>query len=415
MSGRDSPRNARFKQRSWTVFVGDFVILKNFLAEKEKSFWIILQLFDALLRGFGQVVFANNPISGLLIAVALAAAAPGTLILGAATAFLGLLLSVLMRDSRENIENGLTAFNPLLVGAVSFALVPKTYGTFDAFSLLLILLGTIFSVYLTRSLGSDNSPCTTWPFNLAEFAMLFVLFTQDNAVDKTSATRLITAVANSTVNNATSDATDVLGFIVENATAVYIDWGMIFQGVVMSASQVYAVENVIVGSVIYLAILIYSPISAGFAFVGALVGSLAGLEFGASYEEVYSGVWGFNSLLTAVALGGNLFVLNGQTAGATLVAIAYTSIVQYAVQFLFRKLQLPILTVPFILVTTLFVKLRNSPENVVFPRPISASFPEKQRHEYFATQQTLRLHIDDSDEEATEAQDEKKQTTSFVA
>lgn len=41
-----------------------------------------------------QVVFANNPLSGLLIAVTLAAVAPGVLALSAATAVLGLLLSV---------------------------------------------------------------------------------------------------------------------------------------------------------------------------------------------------------------------------------------------------------------------------------------------------------------------------------
>lgn len=41
-----------------------------------------------------QVVFANNPISGLLITISLGVNAPGTLLLSAITGSLGLLLSV---------------------------------------------------------------------------------------------------------------------------------------------------------------------------------------------------------------------------------------------------------------------------------------------------------------------------------
>lgn len=52
--------------------------------------------------------------------------------------------SQLIRDSQENIANGLTVFNPLLVGAISSSLIPNIYGPFDDFSLLLIILGTIF-------------------------------------------------------------------------------------------------------------------------------------------------------------------------------------------------------------------------------------------------------------------------------
>lgn len=38
----------------------------------------------------------------------------------------------------------------------------------------------VFSVYLARSLGSDKFPCTTWPFNLVEFALIFALSTQNS-------------------------------------------------------------------------------------------------------------------------------------------------------------------------------------------------------------------------------------------
>ncbi|PBC27134.1 Urea transporter [Apis cerana cerana] len=137
---KESPRH----DYSWPVFIGNFSILQEYLSEKKSYLWSVVRLFDFLLRGFGQVVFSNNPISGLLIIISLGATSPGTLLFAASTGFLGLLLSMLLRDPQEHIANGLTVFNPLLVGAVSYALIPKVYGPFDSLSILLILLGTIF-------------------------------------------------------------------------------------------------------------------------------------------------------------------------------------------------------------------------------------------------------------------------------
>lgn len=62
-----------------------------------------------------------------------------------------------------------------------------------------------------------------------------------------------------------------------------------------------------------------------------------GLELGVEYGEIYNGSWGYNSLLTGATLGGNLLVLNGQTTVATVVAIVYTTLVQYCVQSVFTK------------------------------------------------------------------------------
>lgn len=63
----------------------------------------------------------------------------------------------------------------------------------------------------------------------------------------------------------------------------------------------------------------------------------SGLELGVEYDEIYNGFWGYNGLLTGAALGGNLLVLNFQTAAATVVAIVFTSLAQYCVQPIFKK------------------------------------------------------------------------------
>ncbi|XP_016921601.2 urea transporter 2-like isoform X2 [Apis cerana] len=375
---KESPRH----DYSWPVFIGNFSILQEYLSEKKSYLWSVVRLFDFLLRGFGQVVFSNNPISGLLIIISLGATSPGTLLFAASTGFLGLLLSMLLRDPQEHIANGLTVFNPLLVGAVSYALIPKVYGPFDSLSILLILLGTIFSVYMTRSMRDNKIPAMAWPFNLAEFALLLVLYTKHNGLDTAEKLQLMR------MDNATSDATTSnVSFIGENATGVHIDWGMIFHGVIVSASQVVAVENAITGCVVYLAILLFSPKAASFAFLGAFIGSLTALIFGAPINEIYIGFWGFNTLLTGISLGGFFYTFNGQMVAATIVAIIYTMIVQYSILFLFKNLKLPILSLPFILVTSLFLKLRNNSGNKISSQSPSIPSSQKQSQDYLANPQ----------------------------
>lgn len=350
---------------------------------------------DALLRGFSQVAFANNPLSGLLIAIALGATAPKVLAFSAATGFLGLLLSMLLKESPNVIENGLTVLNPLLVGAVSCYFVPKFYNEFDAFSYLLVLITTIVSVYLARSLGSDKFPCTSWPFSLAELVLLYVFAMQ------ASSGELLTARA---MDNATSDARtdDAASFIAANVTDVNVNWGMVLRGMVVSTSQLLCVDNVATGAVMYLAVLVYSPATAGFSFVGALVGTLAALGLGAPHNEIFTGLWGYNCFLTGAALGGTFFVLNAQTAAATLVAIICTVAVQYVLTDPFTRIGLPLLTVPFLLSSTLFLSLRSSSPDAIIPKPLQMSYPEQQRSDYLKRKRrVVRINVDDSEEDQT--------------
>ncbi|KAH0952927.1 hypothetical protein HN011_006873 [Eciton burchellii] len=415
MSARDLPIVELQQERRWTLCVGDFAILKEFFAEKEGYFWHVVRFFDALLRGFGQTVFSNNPLSGLLIIVTLAVITPGTLMLSAAAAGLGLLVSMFIREPQDNVENGLTVLNPLLVGVVSYIMIPQFYGSFDTFSLLHLLLAVVISVYLGRSLGSDKFSCTTWPFNLVEFALIFALSAQNggSVLAGQPMVEMHNATSESTTTTTTTTATmmgDDDGFYTRNATT-NVDWGMVLRGSVVSSSQLYGMDNVVVGSVMYLAMLIYSPTTAAFSFLGALGGTLIGLELGAERDEIYGGFWGYNSLLTGAALGGNLLVLNSHTAIATMLAIVYTVLLQFSIKAMFIKTRLPLLTLPFVTATSLFLKLSGGKEDPTFPWPVSISSPEKQRYDHLARFAAVRDE-DSSDELEIVIQSEKKPTSS---
>jgi hypothetical protein len=50
----------------------------------------------------------------------------------------------------------------------------------------------------------------------------------------------------------------------------------VFSGVVLSMSQVFGISHAAAAALIYLAVLIYSPIVTAFAVLGATIGTLTG-------------------------------------------------------------------------------------------------------------------------------------------
>ncbi|XP_026307246.1 urea transporter 1-like [Piliocolobus tephrosceles] len=49
------------------------------------------------------------------------------------------------------------------------------------------------------------------------------------------------------------------------------------------------------------------------AAIGSLLGTAAGLSLSAPFEDIYSGLWGFNSSLACIAMGGMFVALTWQT------------------------------------------------------------------------------------------------------
>lgn len=58
--------------------------------------------------------------------------------------------------------------------------------------------------------------------------------------------------------------------------------------------------------------------------------------------------------------------------------------------YLMLQAQLPVLTLPFVTATSLFLKLSNGREDPTFPWPVSITSPEKQRHHYLARRAAFR-------------------------
>jgi ABC-type multidrug transport system fused ATPase/permease subunit len=104
--------------------MGDINILNESLSDKP---WIV-QLPNWILRGIGAPIFLNNPISGLIILIAMFVSDPWVAI----NALLGLITAILtaliLKQNRGDIQSGGCTFHGMLVGIVIAASVhPRWY------------------------------------------------------------------------------------------------------------------------------------------------------------------------------------------------------------------------------------------------------------------------------------------------
>ncbi|XP_069674816.1 uncharacterized protein [Periplaneta americana] len=188
-------RNRRFRDKvskQWLAFAGNCEPVKKYLAKRSyNSSWAPLKFLDALFRGYGQVVFANNPFSGFLIFIAITVADPLISASALLTSSVALLTSIIVvPQSPEMISEGLTVFNSLLIGQITASLLPAHYGLdLEGWHWIFMIIASIICVYVTSAfaniLGAISQyplPVLTVPFNIVQ-PLLFLVILNVNTIN----------------------------------------------------------------------------------------------------------------------------------------------------------------------------------------------------------------------------------------
>lgn len=125
-------------------------------------------------------------------------------------------------------------------------------------------------------------------------------------------------------------------------------------------SQVILIENAVTGAIILLAIMISSFSLGVIALLSAMIGTLVGKLGGADEELVNQGLFGFNSVLTGMAL--YLFLTGPYHWILSLIGAFLAAIVTAALMHVMKNTGLPVLTFPFVGLTlfTLLISYRLS-------------------------------------------------------
>jgi urea transporter len=299
-----------------------------------------LRFVDINLRGIGQVMFQDNPLSGLLFFVAIgwgsiAAGMPQVAIGGIVALLAGTLSAQWLRVDAAGLAAGLYGYNAYLVGLA--------LGTFLAVSplwWLYVALGGAVSVVAT--LGTANV-FKTW--GVAALTAPFVLTTWLLLL----ATYAFTAIDGSGLPM--SAEVVPLDASVSNPLA----FGDFAQGVLKSISQVFLKASLVAALLLLAGLAVNSLAAAAFGLGGAVVAVLAGHLLGAQSDLVTGGLMGFSPVLTAIAIGAVFYRPSPRVAIYALVGTVFTVIAQGAMNVALAPFGIPTLTAPFVLVSWLFL------------------------------------------------------------
>jgi urea transporter len=299
-----------------------------------------LRFIDIGLRGFGQVMFQDNPLTGVLFLAAIAwgsivASAPHMLLAGLLGVVASTLTAIWLKGDKAALGAGLYGYNGALVG-----LALATFITPGAVLWIYIALGAAVSTVATlgtaKLLKPSGAPALTAPFVAVTWIMLLATYGFAG----------LTGVG-------LPNAGVVAPF--EPATPVSVGLGAYLVGTLLSISQVFLKASVI-SALLFLAGLAVSSIPAAvFALGGAMLAVAVAHAFGAESDLVTQGLLGFSPVLTAIALGVTFRRPSLKTTLYAALGVIFTVVAQAALNVALRPFALPALTAPFVLVSWMFL------------------------------------------------------------
>jgi urea transporter len=299
-----------------------------------------LRFVDSNLRGIGQVMFQDNPLSGALFFAAIvwgsiAAGMPQVAICGAIAVVVATLTAKALNVDESAVRAGLYGFNGVLVGLA--------LATFIAPGPLLwwyVVLGAAVSVVAmsatANALKALGVPTLTFPFVLVTWLLLLATYG---------------------FAGLSGDSLPAAGVVAphEALASGRLGAGDFLQATLFSISQVFLKASV-VAALLFLAGLAVNSIAAAVAAVaGAFVAVVTAHLLGAESDLITGGLLGFSPVLTAVALGTVFHPPGWRVAAYAMLGTVFTVIAQAAFGVVLTPLGIPALTGPFVLVSWLFL------------------------------------------------------------
>jgi urea transporter len=305
----------------------------------------IFRFIDVNLRGVGQVMFQDNPLTGLLFLAAVAwgsfaAGAPEVFVAGALAVVTATLAALWLRADRPTLNAGLYGYNGVLVG-----LALATFITSGPLLWVYVVLGAAVSVVATLGTANALRPlgvaALTFPFVLVTWILLLATY----AFSGLTGSGLPSAAVITPVELLPEASFGVIDFV---------------RGVLLSISQVFLKGSGVAALLLLAGLAVSSVWAAAFALGGAILAVATAHLFGAESDLIVGGLLGFSPVLTAVALGATFHKPGLRVAGYAALATVFTVVAQAALNVGLRPFAIPALTAPFILVSWMFLLPRQS-------------------------------------------------------
>jgi len=139
-------------------------------------------------------------------------------------------------------------------------------------------------------------------------------------------------------------------------------------------------------------VFVASPLNFITSTIGATLGTLMGVAFlstsasdgTGNFQEVYDGVWGYNSLLAMSSVSCVFFAFTGGSFLLSIVNVGATGVAQYALRSTMQvQSKIPVFTMPKNLCTLMMLAATDSKGRLHRMIPGDMSYPEKQSYELY--------------------------------
>ena len=279
-----------------------------------------------VLRGIGQVFFCCNAITGLFILMGLGI---GSGIEVAAACLLGSIVSTIAANllgfSQDDIDAGLYGFNGCLVGPCLLLVLEHTPMLYMYLVIGAILTSVVLAA-LIRILTPYKVPASTAPFIFVCWMLIVATHNYPEGVLKIAASGALPAATN----------------------AFHL-------GVGKAVGEVIFADSVITSILFLIGIALVSIRGAALALCGAVVGLVAATSLGAAKDAIEFGLYGFNPVLTMMALGWVFLKNNSASIFWAILGGIITVIAQAALAKWLSPMGVSPLTFPFVMTMWMFL------------------------------------------------------------
>lgn len=279
-----------------------------------------------VLNNIAQVLLLQNPWTGLFILIGLFLGSWKVGLIALIASIIALLLAKQTNYSEAEITAGLAGFNPVLTGiALTIFLTSEWYSW--VFVIIAILITMPIGSAVREFLKPFGVPMLTIPYVFISSSVLLTSF-QFQHVD--------------------ADI-DILPNTVKEI--VFSEHNVHFISAFLSGfSEIFLLDNVMAGILILIGIFIASR-KAGLLAIGAnLLGLGIDLMFGANHDQINAGLFGYNVVLTVLALGVAFETRINRYISIAL-GILLTIMLHAGLTTLLTPFGLPVFTLPFIIAT----------------------------------------------------------------
>lgn len=301
----------------------------------------VLGFVDSALRGAGQVMFQDNPLTGLLFLAGITwgaiDAGTGEVAVGAVVGLLVATATALALDvDHQGLRQGMYGFNGILVGVGATTFLDVD-GYVWAYTVVGAAVSTVVMLAVANVLKTWGVPALTFPFVLTTWFLV------------------LGAWAFANVEPSGLGPAKLPGAPAAGAADVDLTASFLVETLFRNVSQVFLIDNVATGVIFVVALAVSSRWSAAFALAGSALALATSLVLGAAGTSITNGLFGFSAVLTAIALGSVFYTPGARVAGFAALGVVFTVVVQGALDAALGPMGIPTFTAPFVVATWLFL------------------------------------------------------------